>query len=383
MDERLLTENLCYFFWDLHNQKGDLQDIDSITEPPLIVQHIVLVGSILICAIGLIGNAMVIYLTGFIMKSHKCKIWFLNLALADFIFLLCMSLEIVADFKGNWIFGLALCKTFNFLSMCNKYSSVFIITALNIERVLSVAKPIWHLRVFSRRICFWICSVIWSVTVIFSFPVIYFSTLSTNDDGNRECNWFHFRSSQRNIDEEEDYMAYGEYTTVIFIPNNENGVLPHIREHCKISDCCFSAEIHELWSNSIILSKTVIIPMLLFGCFIPFCIIVLSNVTIAIKVSKSPTLKPPRLYKIVITVVLAYFLTWTPYVIGLIFIFKAVFTMDFSLLFQIIKYIPLLGMIENMSSCLNPLIYVLVDQRVRIALTCSKRKKTRENLTST
>ncbi|KAE8576441.1 hypothetical protein XENTR_v10004189 [Xenopus tropicalis] len=381
MDERLLSENLCYFFWDLiHSQQGGVQDIESIFEPPPLAHHVVLVGSTLICAIGLIGNALVIYVTGFVMKSHKCKIWFLNLAVADLIYLLCMPLQIAADFTGNWIFGLALCKTYYFFSTCNKYASVFIITALNIERVLSVAKPIWHLRFFSRRICFWICSIIWSVTVIFSFPIIFFSSISTDDDGKRVCKQFGFRSSQMDIGEDEDYGAYGENTTVISITSNENGGFPHIREQCKYSDCCLSAKMIEIWSHMIFVAKTVMIPMLLFGCIIPLCIIVLSNVTIAIKVSKSQTLKPPRLYKIVITVVLVYFLTWIPGVIGLNLAINAIFTMDYSLLAKISVYLPLLGMIADISSCLNPLIYVLVGQRVRNLLTCFKRKKTREDI---
>ncbi|XP_031750060.1 chemokine-like receptor 1 [Xenopus tropicalis] len=381
MDERLFSENLCYFFWDLiHSQQGGVQDIESIFQPPPpLTHHVVFVGYILICAIGLIGNALVIYVTGFVMKSHKCKIWFLNLAVADLIYLLCMPLTIAAEFTGNWIFGLALCKTHNFLATCNNYASVFIITALNIERVLSVAKPIWHLRFFSRRICFWICSIIWSVTVIFSFPVIFFSSISTDDDGKRVCDWFGFRSSQINISEEEDYGAYEENTTVIFIPSNENGGFPHIREQCKYSDCCLDAEMIAMWSHMIFVAKTVMIPMLLFGCIIPLCIIVFSNVTIAIKVSKSQTLKPPRLYKIVITVVLVYFLTWIPCAIGLNLAIIAVFTMDFSLFTKIHVYLPLLGMISDISSCLNPLIYALVGQKVRNLLMCSKRKKTRED----
>ncbi|KAE8576433.1 hypothetical protein XENTR_v10004183 [Xenopus tropicalis] len=297
---------------------GGVQDIESIFQPPPpLTHHVVFVGYILICAIGLIGNALVIYVTGFVMKSHKCKIWFLNLAVADLIYLLCMPLTIAAEFTGNWIFGLALCKTHNFLATCNNYASVFIITALNIERVLSVAKPIWHLRFFSRRICFWICSIIWSVTVIFSFPVIFFSSISTDDDGKRVCD----------------------------------------------CDCCLDAEMIAMWSHMIFVAKTVMIPMLLFGCIIPLCIIVFSNVTIAIKVSKSQTLKPPRLYKIVITVVLVYFLTWIPCAIGLNLAIIAVFTMDFSLFTKIHVYLPLLGMISDISSCLNPLIYALVGQK--------------------
>ncbi|OCT60547.1 chemokine-like receptor 1 [Xenopus laevis] len=385
MDEALLSENLCYYFWDRYNnQKNNFQDTEGISDQSPIAEYVLFVMSILICVIGLTGNVIVICVIGFIVKTHKCKIWFLNLAFANFVFLLCMPLDAISEFTGNWIFGLVLCKTYNFLYTCNKYSSVFIITALNIERVLSVAKPIWHLRVFSRRICFWICSVIWSVTVIFSFPLILYSSISSDDDGKNECRWYDFRSSLQNTSKEVYDMASGGYSTASesYNLNYEYEWLPHSREQCKDSSCCYSAEMNEWWIYLIFLAKSVIIPLILFGCFIPLCIIVFSNLTIAIIISKSQTVKPPRLYKIVITVVLLYFLTWIPNVIGLIILIKAIFSMDFLLFIKIGTYLPLLEIISDSNCCLSPLIYVLVDQRVQNVLTCSKTTVTRPHVTT-
>ncbi|KAG8446167.1 hypothetical protein GDO86_013861 [Hymenochirus boettgeri] len=372
---------MCYYFWDLiHSGEDNLEVIENSSSPPAPAQYTVLIASILLCVIGLIGNAAVIYVTTFIMKNHKCRIWFLNLATADFVFLIFMPLDTVANFTGQWTFGSALCKTYWVFSTCNKYSSIFIITALNIERVLSVSKPIWHLRFFSRRIGIWICAVIWTVTVAFSFPMLLYADVY-GDDGEKECMWFDFENSEQMSDYiGEDYSGDFSMTNTSSMWTTLYSRLPESREDCKGNDCCYISSVKEMWTRVLFIAKSVYIPQILFGCLIPLCIILLANITIGIQISKSKITKTPRLYKIVITVVLIYLITWTPSVIAAIIMLKGASTYDYILVIKVSQYLPFLEMISDISSCVNPIIYVLVDQRVQKALVCC-RKKREENLT--
>ncbi|KAM8945648.1 chemerin-like receptor 1 [Pelodytes ibericus] len=175
------------------------------------IQYTSFVLHILTCAIGLLGNATVICVNSFMLKGNKSKSWFLNLAVADFIFLLFLPLNAFALFTGNWPFGTHVCKAYHFLSISNMYASIFFIVALNIDRVLSVATPIWHHKFFSHRVCYCTCALIWTITILASLPAIFFS-VEYNNGENIECRLFdigHFNSSHTltNIEESNLFWA--------------------------------------------------------------------------------------------------------------------------------------------------------------------------------
>ncbi|XP_006889218.1 PREDICTED: G-protein coupled receptor 1 [Elephantulus edwardii] len=61
--------------------------------------------------LGVPGNATVIWFTGFKWKKTVATLWFLNLAIADLIFVLCMPLYIsYVAMNFHWPFGILLCK---------------------------------------------------------------------------------------------------------------------------------------------------------------------------------------------------------------------------------------------------------------------------------
>ncbi|KAM4628476.1 uncharacterized protein O3C94_019223 [Discoglossus pictus] len=104
MERMMLSENLCYFLWDLknHSQKGIITTSDTHAT---VLQYTNFALSVLTIIIGLVGNTIVIYVSGFMMKEKRSKVWFLNLAVADFIFLLFLPLSAVSLLKNNWPFG--------------------------------------------------------------------------------------------------------------------------------------------------------------------------------------------------------------------------------------------------------------------------------------
>ncbi|KAE8576444.1 hypothetical protein XENTR_v10004192 [Xenopus tropicalis] len=330
-----------------------------------IVQYTSFVLTVLTCAIGIVGNAIVIGVTGTIMKKHKCKIWFLNLALADLAFTLSLPLHAVALWTGNWPFGSHLCKLHNYSSTCNLYASIFTIVALNIDRVLSIAKPIWHLKFFSQRACFWTCAFIWTLTALLSLPVLFLSDEQMYDN-KTECRMISVEQSMKRLHDNKEELSHNveEDTpfgdigmqlfniTLFFFP------LPKPLGWCKID-----------LDDIVFITECILIPCLVMGYFIPLVVIVFSNVTIALQGSKSQGMRSPTLYRIITAVILFFFLTWTPVVSSEIILLAALRKRNIELVYKVYMIMPVLISIANTNCFLNPIIYVLAGTRVRGALS--------------
>ncbi|XP_077398523.1 relaxin-3 receptor 1 [Vanacampus margaritifer] len=99
----------------------------------------------LVCALGLVGNVLVLYL----MKSKRAwkkssiNLFVTSLALTDFQFVLTLpfwAVENALDF--TWLFGRAMCKTVSYVTAMNMYASVFFLTAMSVARYSSLASAL-------------------------------------------------------------------------------------------------------------------------------------------------------------------------------------------------------------------------------------------------
>ncbi|XP_073933747.1 relaxin-3 receptor 1 [Castor canadensis] len=147
-----------------------------------------------VCALGLAGNMLVLYL----MKSKQgwrkssINLFVTNLALTDFQFVLTLpfwAVENALDFK--WPFGKAMCKVVSIVTSMNMYASVFFLTAMSVARYHSVASALKSHRTrgygqgdccgqsLGDTCCFSpkaLCVVIWVLAVLASLPNAIFST---------------------------------------------------------------------------------------------------------------------------------------------------------------------------------------------------------------
>ncbi|KAM4623193.1 chemerin-like receptor 1 [Discoglossus pictus] len=426
----LISENHCYL---LLNQEG-IQELGNGTTSArrtFILQYTSFLLSVLCCVIGLVGNAIVIYITGFKMKGNKSKNWFLNLAVADFVFLLILPINVVSYLKGNWSYGPHVCKMYNFLSSVNIYASIFIITALNIDRVLAVAKPIWHQKFMSARVCYFTCALIWVVTILASLPTAIYSNEHKIGQA-KKCllGYIDYSGSGHINPEMEDIVENTTYTRIKrYVPselntteqnsddinpfmlgdqenstndfpyslgfyNKKEGVLsssmamegvimsiietmpivtiPHLN-YINLDDLDSSAKnvVITKQNKMMFTTKSIVITLLVIGFIIPLCVIIVCNCIIALKVRKSQTMKLSTLYRIVVTVVLVYFVTWSPLVIAQIIYLVAAQNMNVPLMCKINVILPLFNSIGISNCCLNPVMYVLVSKNVRSILNDS------------
>ncbi|XP_069840243.1 chemerin-like receptor 1 [Dendropsophus ebraccatus] len=342
-----VNKKLCYLFWDIHNAP-ELLALSPSTTHPSAIQYSSFVLSILTCIIGYIGNIIVIFITGFLKKKNKSHVWFLNLAVADFIFLLLLPFHAVSVLMARWPYGVVTCKLYNFYTFVNMYAGIYILTALNIDRALSVAKPIWHLKFISRKLGLSICAFIWALSIICSIPAAVYSNLYYYSDV-PQC--FLFSNDLSGL-------AYSN------IDQNASREWRELsREDCNRSYEGFG-EFTE-WADVLSTTMALVIPLAVIGCIIPLCVILASNIAIAVHVTNSEKTESSRLYKVVIAAILVFFCTRVPLVLAQIIYLVAPYTRQFHLMYEVIVFLPFLSSIAATNTFLNPVVYVLVGKQVR------------------
>uniref|UniRef100_M3YUQ1 Relaxin-3 receptor 1 n=1 Tax=Mustela putorius furo TaxID=9669 RepID=M3YUQ1_MUSPF len=132
-----------------------------------------------VCALGLTGNLLVLYL----MKSKQgwrkssINLFVTNLALTDFQFVLTLpfwAVENALDFK--WPFGKAMCKIVSIVTSMNMYASVFFLTSMSVARYHSVASALKSHGTRGHGLVKALCVLIWASAALASMPNAIFST---------------------------------------------------------------------------------------------------------------------------------------------------------------------------------------------------------------
>ncbi|POI21888.1 hypothetical protein CIB84_014366 [Bambusicola thoracicus] len=164
---------------------------------------------ILVFIIGIPGNGLVIWVAGLKMKRSVNIIWFLNLAVADFMCCLSLPFVIVHLFlNAHWPYGWFLCKVIPSVIIFTMFASVFLLMVISIDRCLLVMKPVWCQNHRTVKFISLVCSGIWILAFIICCPVFHYRTIVTNG-GKIECG-YDFRDY-----ETPEYMYDGDSASVL------------------------------------------------------------------------------------------------------------------------------------------------------------------------
>lgn len=157
-------------------------DIDAIMENITIVFYTMTI------LFGTTGNALVIWMSGFRLKSNVTNVWLVNLAVADLIFCLTRVVSLIKKlFYNYWPFGVFLCKFNGFFKYTNMFCSVFILAVISLDRALCVWRPVFtrHRRTLcAARL---ISVGVWIVAVIFSVPYYVYRQVYTGKNNLTKC----------------------------------------------------------------------------------------------------------------------------------------------------------------------------------------------------
>lgn len=272
---------------------------------------------------GVIGNGVVIWAAGFKMKKTVNTVWFLNLALADFLFTMLLPLSVTylaLDF--NWPFGNAMCKINSGISFVNMYASVYFLVVISADRCVSVVWPVWTQNNRNVRKASWVSLAVWILALILSSPYFAFRETALSFDDTSVCITNYLSSSDLDLLSAFDLIKFRFRATAI--------------------------------------------TRFALGFFVPFTTIVSCYAVLIHRVRGNRTLanQSGRAFKIIATIIIAFFLCWAPFHIfalcEMIYFPAAAQGEKINLVFDV--GIPLTTSLAFINSCLNPILYVFMGQ---------------------
>ncbi|XP_030047042.1 proto-oncogene Mas-like [Microcaecilia unicolor] len=121
--------------------------------------------SLVISLLGVVGNGVILWFLGFKIKRNKFTIYILNLATADLMFLLCclvVLFYILLDIGTS----IAPWTVLQFLLIFGYYTGLYLLTAISMERCLSVLYPIWYQCKRPRHLSAFVCGFLWVLSCL-------------------------------------------------------------------------------------------------------------------------------------------------------------------------------------------------------------------------
>uniref|UniRef100_A0A671NBJ3 C-C chemokine receptor type 6-like n=1 Tax=Sinocyclocheilus anshuiensis TaxID=1608454 RepID=A0A671NBJ3_9TELE len=174
------TDNLSYIYYD------DDDDVEPCNLTWFNEQQVTIPTFIysLICALGLVGNVLVLLTYAFYKKAKTMTdIYLVNVALADLLFVIALPL-IIYNEQHDWSMGQWACKFLRAAYSINVYSSTLLLACISGDRYIAIVQARRSVRIRSQAQVYsrLICSVIWMLAFILSLPTfIYYQEV------NKEC----------------------------------------------------------------------------------------------------------------------------------------------------------------------------------------------------
>ncbi|XP_063306678.1 chemokine XC receptor 1-like [Pelobates fuscus] len=255
---------------------------------------------------SIIGNGLVLWvLIAYENFESVTNVFIFNLSIADLILTLCLPFFIVYHRQG-WIFGEVACKTFNALFSVGFYSGIIFLTFMTYHRYLAVVDPLSALK--TRRPAFKIMTsvIAWFLSISASVPVIIFQV-------------------------ETKYAGFNR--------------------------CEYNEKIPELVSNY---QQNIFF-------LITFSVIIFCYFNIIKTLLKSQSQRNHKPVKLILIIVVVYFLSWSPYNIIML-----LHSLNQQNIFNDCEFIKKIDYAKYVSEkiamshcCLNPILYAFVGIKFR------------------
>ncbi|KAM7086756.1 mas-related G-protein coupled receptor member X1-like [Molossus nigricans] len=131
-------------------------DKSSFNYMIIVVAVIVLIG-----LFGLVGNGTVIWLLGFRVKRNPFSVYVLNLAIADFTYLLCIIVFFLLLINNTWDLTQLILPV-----LATSYmAGLTLLMAISTERCISALFPIWYRCHRPAHLSAIVCAVLWGLSL--------------------------------------------------------------------------------------------------------------------------------------------------------------------------------------------------------------------------
>ncbi|XP_055450933.1 formyl peptide receptor 2-like [Psammomys obesus] len=272
--------------------------------------------------LGVLGNGLVIWVTGFRMTHTVTTICYLNLALADFSFTATLPFLVVSmAMKEKWPFGWFLCKLIHIVVDINLFGSVFLIALIALDRCICVLYPVWAQNNRTVRLAKMVIVGPWIFALILTLPIFIFLTTVTDSEGNVYCT-FSFASWGNTV---EDRLN----TAITML--TARGIIRFI-----------------------------------IGFSLPMSIIAICYGLIAAKIHRKALVNSSRPLRVLTAVVSSFFICWFPFqlvaLLGTVWLKEVLFSGGYKILDMLVNPTSSLAFFN---SCLNPMLYVFMGQDFR------------------
>lgn len=285
---------------------------------PIIYQAVKILNIILYSVtflLGVFGNGLVIWIAGFKMHKSVSTIWFLNLAIADFVFDVFFPLQIsewVMD--GHWPFGQVMCKVIFTALFLNMSVSTTFLMVISIDRCTSVMCPVWSKNHKTLKMAASISVLIWTACFILSTPYLaFFDILHDSDSNSSYC--FPIYSEDDHVDQ--------------------------------------------------VLYKAMLITRFVIMFLIPFSITLICYSLLAIRLRRRRSLSiSGRPFKVIFTIVATFFCFWFPFHLYPFLEYMNVEISD-TVDFVMTNTVYAIGFFN---SCINPMVYAFIGRDFKKSL---------------
>uniref|UniRef100_UPI00398F8433 chemerin-like receptor 1 n=1 Tax=Pristiophorus japonicus TaxID=55135 RepID=UPI00398F8433 len=296
------------------------------------------------CVLGLSGNGLVIWATGFKLKRTANTVWFLSLAVADFTFSLLLPLSIAhlaLDF--HWPFGRLLCQLNSGAAVLCMHASIFMLVTISVDRCVLVVLPVWSRNHRGPRLAALLSLGVWVAAAVLSAPSFAFR--DTVSWGNRTLCYTEYL-----LEDEREALAAVDY-----------------------GDEDHQAVIERLASLQHARYRGLTLARFLLGFLLPFLVIGTSYAVIGLRLRRgrlAPSSGKP--FRVMAAIVLAFLLCWAPY--QTFVLLELLHPPDEPWLHVLAVGIPLSSSLACINSCINPVLYISMGQGFRDKLRRSLSK---------
>lgn len=142
---------------------------------------------------GFLGNLFVISVVGAKGKRNARLVdtFVVNLAVADLVFVFTLPLWAISASQNNhWNFGNAgdsLCKLSSYIIAVNRFSNIFFLTCMSIDRYMAVVN-LMDLRYLRSSLCIRVtCAAVWFISLLLGIPSLVFRRVIIQDDEKSYC----------------------------------------------------------------------------------------------------------------------------------------------------------------------------------------------------
>ncbi len=129
---------------------------------------------------GFLGNLFVIVVIGKRRKKNGRLVdtFVINLALADLVFVFTLPLWAISASFGEWPFGEAMCKISSFIIAVNRFSNIFFLTCMSVDRYLAVVRLMDSQFLRSSNCVQITCGIVWIISFFLGIPSLVYRRLT-------------------------------------------------------------------------------------------------------------------------------------------------------------------------------------------------------------